>query len=52
MVGEGGAQVGALFLADRCQVWVGDEFVFVAEVVVALGMADEVDCWSHYSWAF
>lgn len=50
MVGEGGAQTGALFLSDGCQVWIVHEFVFEAEVVEALGMADDVNCWSHDSW--
>lgn len=47
VVRELGAQVGALLDAEGGEVWVGELFVFFGEVVVALGVADEVDCWSH-----
>lgn len=47
MVRERGAQGGALFFAKRGELWVGQLFVLVREVVVALGVADEVDCDCH-----
>lgn len=40
MVGELGAQVGALLDAQGGEVRVGKLFVFLGEVVVALGVAD------------
>ncbi len=47
VVGEGGTQVDTLLVAEGRQVWVWEAFVLEAEVVVALGVADEVDCGSH-----
>lgn len=47
VVREGGAQGGALLQTERGEVWVVDGFVFYVEVVVALGVTDEVDCRRH-----
>lgn len=44
---EVGAEVGALLLAEGSEVWIGEVFVFEGEVVEALGVADEMDCWRH-----
>ena len=47
MVGEQFGKVAALVLAKRSQGWVGHVVVCSAQVVVALGVADEVDCCRH-----
>lgn len=47
VVGEGGTQVGALLVAEGRQVRVWEALVFEAEVVIALRVADEVDCGRH-----
>lgn len=47
VVREGGAQVRALLVAEGRQVRVRQLFVFDRQVVVALGVADEMDCGRH-----
>lgn len=48
VVREGRAEGGALLEAEGGEVRVGQGFVFGGEVVVALGVADEVDCGRHF----
>ena len=47
MVGEKLGEEAALAFTKRGQGWVRHVVVCGAEVVVALGVADEVDCWGH-----
>lgn len=47
MVRECAAEVVALLVAEGREVWVWQFFVFGAEVVVALGVAHEMDRGSH-----
>lgn len=47
VVGEKSGEVAALAFAKRGQGWVGHVVVCSTEVVVALGVADEVDRWGH-----
>jgi len=41
---EARGKLGALFLAERSEIGVADEVAGFVEVVVALGVADAVDC--------
>jgi hypothetical protein len=48
--GECFGEVGALLLAERGEVWVGQGVVGGAEVVEALGVTDEVDVGGNLAW--
>ena len=47
VVGEGAGDAVTLLFAIRGQVWVADDVVGDAEVVIALGMAEEMEGRSH-----
>lgn len=44
VVGKGGSERCTLLLAEGSEVWIGERVVGFGEVVVALGVADAVDC--------
>ncbi len=52
MMGEDFAEVGTLLYAEGRQVRIAEGLGLYGEVVVALGMADEVDCWCHGCFFF
>lgn len=47
VVGELGAELGALLVAQRREVRVWDLLVLVVEVVETLGVPDKMDCDGH-----
>lgn len=42
--GKGGGERGALLFAERGEVWIGERVVCCVEVVVALCVANEMQC--------
>ena len=44
VIWEGCGKLGTLLLAEGSEVWIADRVAGLVEVVVALGVADAVDC--------